>query len=435
MLTPHRTVLTLIALLLLCTLPAAAQDWPGFQGPNRDGVAPKANLLTDWPDAGPPVLWSIDTAPGFGGAAIVGDTVYLLDRNGIKGDTLRAIHRETGKENWAIDYDAPGRLSYDGARSTPTVEYTFAGRRAYTVGPLGHITCFDVVKAEIVWQKHMDDFNADPPKWGWSQSPLLMGNLVIVQPMTEDAGLVALNQADGKVAWQSKSIGKEGYGSTRLVKLAGTKQLITFSSTKVTGLNPKTGDILWSYDNIPVKRAIPTPAVVGDNRLFITAGYDAGSALIEIQKQGEGFAVKEIKRDKNHGGQVHSALPVGQNLYANLNTNENLRQRGKAAHGLGCFDLNGNLLWKSDNNPGIDRGAVIAVGQHLLTLGGEDGTLRLIKADAKGYNEVASFKAFPADQKRNMIWAPMAYADGRLLIRSQNQLKCLDLRPKISAVH
>ncbi|MFK7789894.1 MAG: PQQ-binding-like beta-propeller repeat protein [Phycisphaeraceae bacterium] len=425
-----RCALALAAAFLILLQPAFAGDWPEFQGPNRDGVVPNAEILTDWPDAGPTVVWTQDVAPGFGGAAVVGDTVYLLDRNGIKGDRFRAINLHTGKKNWAIDYDAPGRLSYDGARSTPTLGDGPAGPRAYTVGPLGHITCFDVVKGEILWQKHMDDFHAAPPKWGWSQSPLLVGNLIIVQPMTDDAGLVALNQGTGEVAWQSKSIGREGYASPRQVRLAGTDMLITFTSTQVTGLNPKTGDILWAYDNIPVKRAIPTPAVVGDNKLFITAGYDSGSALIEIQKQGVVFGVKEIKRDLAHGGQIHSALPVGEHLYVNLNTNENLRQRGKDAQGLGCFDTNGELLWISNNQPDINRGPILALGQHLLTLGGEDGTLRLIKADAKGYQELASFKAFPADQKRNMIWAPMAYADGRLLIRSQSQLKCLDFRPK-----
>jgi outer membrane protein assembly factor BamB len=421
-------LLHLFAVLFLFVLPAAAGDWPGFQGPNRDGVDAKAAILTDWPETGPPVLWSIDVAPGFGGAAIVGDSVYLLDRNGIKGDTFRNIHLHTGEERWAIDYDAPGRLSYDGARSTPSVEWSFTGRRAYTVGPLGHITCYDVVEAKILWQKHMDDFGADPPKWGWSQSPLIFGDVVVVQPMADDAGLVALSQATGEVVWKSDDIGKEGYASPRLVKLADTKQLITFTSSQVTGLNPQTGEKLWAYNNIPVKRAIPTPAVVGNNKLFITAGYDSGSALIEISKQGDHFAIKELMRDDDHGGQVHSALPVGEHLYVNLNTNENLRQRGKDAHGIGCFDANGKLVWKSNNTPDINRGAVIALGKHLLTLGGEDGVLRLIEADPAGYKEIASAKLFPADQNRNMIWAPMAFADGRLLVRSQNQLKCLDLR-------
>lgn len=416
------------ALLLILALPCSANDWPGFQGPSRDGTAPNVTILTDWPDTGPKVAWTQEVAPGFGGAAIVGDAVYLLDRNGIQGDTFRILDLNTGKQTGAIDYDAPGRLSYDGARSTPTIQHTGAIQRAYTVGPLGHITCFDLVESKILWQKQMDDFGAAPPKWGWSQSPLLVGDVVIVQPMTDDAGLVALNQANGEVAWQSKFIGNEGYASPRLVTLANTKQLVTFTSTLVTGLSPETGEILWDYTNIPVKRAIPTPAVVGDNKLFITAGYDAGSALIEIAKQDDTFTIKELKRDPDHGGQIHSALPVNDHLFVNLNTNENLRQRGKNAQGLGCFDATGKLLWKSDNQPDINRGAVIALGQHLLTLGGEDGTLRLIKADPAGYQELAAAKVFPADQNRNMIWAPMAFSDGFLLVRSQSQLKCLDLR-------
>lgn len=366
----------LFTLLCLLALPVLA-DWPGYQGADRDGVVRDARILADWPEAGPAVMWSIDAAPGFGGAAIVGDSVYLLDRNGIQGDRLRSIHLHTGEQRWAIDYDAPGRLSYDGARSTPTVESTASNQRAYTVGPLGHITCFDLVNATILWQKHMEqDFGADPPKWGWSQSPLVYGDWVVIQPMADDAGLVALNQETGQVAWQSKSIGNEGYASPRIVTLAGTKQLVTFTATQVTGLDPKTGDILWAYNNIPAKRAIPTPAVVGDDKLFITAGYDAGSALIQIVKEDDGFTVKELLRDQNHGAQVHSALPVGQHLYVNLNTNENLRQRGKDAHGMGCFDADGKLVWKTNNAPDINRGGVIALGEYLITLGGEDGVDR-----------------------------------------------------------
>lgn len=300
---------------------------------------------------------------------------------------------------------------------------------AYTVGPFGHVTCFDLAKQRVAWQQHMDDYGTNPPKWAWSQTPLIYKQSVIIAPMALDAGLVAVNQKDGKVIWKSDNIGIEGYCSPRLVTLAGQEQIVYFTSTRVSGINPDTGDILWAYDNIPVKRAIPTPAVVDHDKLFITAGYDSGSALIQIVKQGESFTVKELHRDKLHGGQIHSALPVNGRLFVNLNTNENLRQRGKDAHGIGCFDANGKLLWKSDNNPGIDRGAVLAVGKYLLTLGGEDGMLRLINTKADGYEEIASTKVFPADQKRNMIWAPMAFCDGRLLLRSQNQLKCLDLRP------
>jgi outer membrane protein assembly factor BamB len=412
----------LAALSLLCIQPAVA-DWPGFQGPNRDGVVPNAEIRTDWPDDGPPVRWSNDVGPGFGGASIVGDRVYILDRNDTVGDSLRVYDLATGEEQWSADYDAPGRISYHGSRGTPMV----TGKFAFTVGSFGNVTCFDLEQQKVAWKQHMDDYGADPPKWAWSQTPLVYKNNVIISPMAGDAGLVALKQDTGQVIWKSDSIGIEGYSSPRLVTLAGKLQIVTFTSTLVSGVDPDTGEIIWTYDNIPVKRAIPTPAIVGDDKLFVTAGYDAGSALIQITRQGDAFAVKELKRDKRHGGQIHSALPVGQHLYVNLNTNENLRQRGKDAQGIGCFNTAGELLWKSDNNPDIDRGPVLALGEHLVTLGGEDGVLRLIEADANGYKEIASTKVFPADQRRNMIWAPMAFSNGLLIVRSQGELKCLDL--------
>ncbi|MBX2851246.1 MAG: PQQ-like beta-propeller repeat protein [Phycisphaeraceae bacterium] len=413
------------ALLLLLVLPAGAADWPGFQGPNRSGVAPETNILTDWPDEGPAVLWSNDVGPGFGGAAIKDGRVYILDRNDIKGDRLGVYELSTGKAVWACDYDAPGRISYHGSRSTPMV----TDSHAFTVGAFGQVTCFDLSTRKVAWQKHMDDFGAAPPKWAWSQSPLIVGDTVVIAPMAGDAGLVALKPATGEVVWKSPGIGREGYGSPRLMTLAGKEQIVTLTSTLVTGVDPETGKILWSYDGIPVKRGIPTPTDIGSNRVFITAGYNAGSALIEIQKQGDTFTAKEIHRDNEQGGQIHSTLLVDGHLYVNLNTNENLRRA--PTPGLGCFDLTGKLLWTNDT-PKLDRGAVLAVGKHLLTLGGEDGTLRLAKADPKGYRELASTKVFDADQKRNMIWAPMSFADGRLIVRSQNQLKCLDLRPNKS---
>jgi len=413
----------LAALMLLCTRSAHA-DWPGFHGPNRDGVVPDAEIQTDWPEQGPAVLWSNDVGPGFGGAAIVGDRVYILDRNNTAGDRLRVYDFATGQEQWSAAYDAPGRTSYHGSRGTPMINDGYA----FTVGPFGHVTCFDLDQRKVAWQQHMDDYDADPPKWAWSQTPLIYQDWVIIAPMAENAGLVALDQDTSEVIWRSGNIGIEGYGSPRLITLEDKPQIVYFTSKLVSGVDPDTGEILWTYDNIPVKRAIPTPAVVGDDKLFITAGYDAGSALIQIIRKGDAFAVNELARDTYHGGQIHAALPVGEHLYVNLNTNENLRQRGKDAHGIGCFDTDGQLLWKSDNEPDIDRGPVLALGEHLLTLGGEDGVLRLIEADAEGYKEIAATKVFPADQRRNMIWAPMAFAHGRLVLRSQGQLKCIDLR-------
>ncbi len=412
-----------LAVAFLFVLPVSSQDWPGFLGPDRDGVVKDGKLLTDWPEGGPRVLWSHDVGPGFGGAAIRDGKVYLIDRNDIVGDVLRVYDLSTGAPAWTCEYDAPGRINYHGSRSTPSVTET----HAYTVGSFGHITCFDLKTQKVAWQKHMDDFAADPPKWGWSQSPLIVGDLLIIAPMAKDAGLVALKQDTGEIAWKSSEIGTEGYGSPKLMNLADQQQIVFLCYNRVTGTDPATGKVLWSYDGIPTNRGIPTPTDLGNNRIFITTGYDAGSALIDIQKQGDTFTAKEITRDLEHGGQVHAALLVGGHLYANLNTNENLAAR-KQAHGLGCFDLNGKLLWKNNNTPNIDRGALLAVGDHLLTLGGEDGVLRLIKADPTGYKELKAAKVFEANEKRNMIWGPMSFADGLLLVRSQNQIKCLDLR-------
>ncbi len=422
-----RRMLLPLAIVLFAVAQAGAEDWPGFQGADRDGVA-QGVLLTEWPADGPRVLWSNDVGPGFGGAAIAKGRAYILDRDGVNGDVLRVYNLKTGKPLWSAGYDAPGRANYHGSRCTPMVTDT----HAFTVGPFGDIACFDLQTQAVAWRKHMDDFGAFPPKFAWSQSPLIVGEWVVIAPMAEDAGLIALQQTTGEVAWQSGNIGAEGYGSPRLVTLAGREQIVYLTSTLVSGVDPENGKVLWTYDGIPVKRGIPTPTKVDGNKLFITAGYNSGSAMLEVRRESKGLVANELKRDREHGGQIHSALLVNKHLYVNLNTNETLR---RDAHGLGCFDLDGNLLWKNNNAPDINRGAVLAVGEHLLTLGGEDGVLRLVKADPEGYNELESIKVFDVKGNRNMIWAAMAYADGYLVVRSQDQLKCIDLRRKQVSVN
>jgi hypothetical protein len=168
------------ALVALAPLPAPGADWPQFQGPGASGISPETGLARSWPEGGPPALWTLQVGTGFGGAAVQGGEVYLLDRLGDTQDALRCLDLATGRELWRFAYDAPGELPHPGSRQVPSV----ADRLVYTVGPFGHVQAVDRRTHRSAWSRHLlNDFGGGKvPEWGFAQCPLVYGDTVIVAP-------------------------------------------------------------------------------------------------------------------------------------------------------------------------------------------------------------------------------------------------------------
>ena len=182
---------------------ASAGDWHQFQGPRRTGVSDEKIPLRDWPPAGPPVLWSVKVRPGFGGPAIRDGEVYILDRAFEEADILRCFDLRSGNERWRFRYSAPGRLPHAGSRTVPAVDE----ERIYTVGPFGQVYCLSRQTHKALWQLSLTEtYDTDPPRWGYSQSPIRHGELVYLAPMTESTGLIALNKRSGKVVWKTGDV-------------------------------------------------------------------------------------------------------------------------------------------------------------------------------------------------------------------------------------
>ena len=414
-------VSTISILLFACAEDCVATDWSQFLGPNRDGIMKRGHLSRSWPPGGPKVLWSINVGEGFGGASISDGKVFLLDRVNDENDVLRCLELDTGEELWNISYDAPGRLSHNGSRSTPTI----GKKRIFAVSPLGSVYCIDKTTQEKVWTINLlSEFHGEPPKWGFSQSPLLYENLLIVAPMSEDAGLAALNKATGKVVWKSESIGGGSYASPILRTISGVEAVIMLTKGELNAFNPGTGKTLWKYTGYFNKIPIPSITSIGDGRIFITGGYDAGSVMINVTHRESQFEVSELFRFEKRGAQIHPALLFKDHLYANFNTNQNLK---KNPDGLVCLDLDGQIKWKTGSSPNFERGNLIITGGLLLILDGKIGELALIDPSPNAYKELARAKVF--EDEEGDMWGPMAFSDGKLVLRSQSEMKCLDLGP------
>ena len=395
---------------------SAASDWPQFGGPDRNMVSPETGLVRAWPQGGPKVLWTVPVGEGYGGAAVVGSEVYLLDHQNDQ-DVLQCLDlAKGGPPKWTFAYDAPGKLDHPGSRQVPTV----SAKYVYAIGPFGDFHCLDRATHRVVWKKHLlQDWDGSRPSWGVAQSPLLYKNAVIVAPLSKSVGVVALDQATGRELWRSAPISRMCYVSPVLVRIGGLDQIVQQTGTTVAGIDVRDGRILWKYAykcSIPIPYATP----VGADGLFITGGYNAGSDLVRVMREGDAFAVKPLWRSAEIGSQTQQPFAIKGFIYALCNTNER-------ADGLVCFASDGQVKWQTGRQPSLDKGSAILTGDGLLyQMDGATGELYIVEPSPEGFKPLDKVKLLGGRE----IWAPMALSDGKLVIRDQREMKCIDLRPR-----
>jgi len=425
-----RTRTHLIALIVtVCVACAYAADWPGYYGPRRDGTSAERGLLRVWPKEGPKVLWTVPVGIGFGGPAVSGGKVYLLDRDEKVGDTLRCLDLASGKELWSFAYDAPGTFMFPGSRTTPTVD----GDRVYSCGPLGDLYCINTNTRKAVWHQNIwkSHGGSELPRWGIVQNPLVYGNLLIVAPQTAEAGVVALDKLTGEVKWKTAALGgNAGYVSPSIVKVGGEDHLVmvmasagrgrSASGGSVSGIDPMSGKVLWTYGNWQCVIPVPHAVDAGEGRMLITGGYNAGAAMIKVQKKEDGsYGVTEIFKNADFGAHTQPPILYKDHFYAQYTTNER-------SDGLVCMTLDGQVKWKTGDEAAFVRGGSILADGLLLSTDG-NRMLYLLEPDPSGFKPLASAELL--EQGNN--WAPLALVDGRLLIRDQKTLKCLAVAQQV----
>ena len=411
----------LAAALVFSGCAGAVADWPQFLGPGRSGISPDtAKLAKTWPASGPKVLWTVKVGPGFGGAAIVGNEVFLLDRENDQQDVLRCLDLADGKELWRFAYDAPGKVDHNGSRGSPAVDDKYV----FTVGPFGDFHCVDRKTHKAVWRKNLvKDFAASQPTWAVAQSPLLCKDLVAVAPCGKDAGIVAIKKDSGEVAWQSDPCGGMQYVSAMPMKIDGVEQIAACGNTgkdatTVLSVDAATGKTLWKFDKWGCSTPIPSPMHVGDGKVFITGGYNAGSVMIQVRKKGAQWSVGELWRlgARECGSQIHNPLVWEGHLY--IDNNENGKNLGMI-----CLDMDGKVAWRS-KNPNCNLGGQIIADGMIYKVDGSKGMLFLIEPTPESFKVVAQAKLLDGGE----IWAPLAISSGKLVLRDQAQMKCLDVK-------
>jgi outer membrane protein assembly factor BamB len=416
--------------LLVCISDIYAQDWPQYFGPDRNGVSTQKNILRTWPQQGPEVLWTAKVGIGFGGPVIKDGKVYLLDRDDKVGDNLRCFDLSSGKEVWNFAYPAPGSVMFPGSRSVPTID----GNLIFSCGPYGNLYCIDVNNHKPVWNKNIwTDFGGgEIPRWAITQCPLVFGDLLIVASQAPKAGVVAYEKLTGKVKWTTPSLGEVGYVSPVIVKVGKESHVVMITASagrgadasggKVIGIDPLTGKTLWEYTNWQCGIPVPGPIDAGEGRILITGGYNAGAAMIKIEKKTDGsYGVKELYKNADFGAHTQQPILTNGYFYGQYSTNER-------KDGLVCMSIDGQIKWKTGRSPLFDKGGMVLADGLLLSTDGSS-KLYLIEPDPTAFKPIATsdlLKSVPGDKgPSNQNWAPLALADGKLLIRDQSRLMCV----------
>ena len=414
-----------VAFVALPDLRAAAPEWPGWRGPERDAVSRETGLATQWPAGGPPLAWKASgLGTGFSSLAVVEGRIYTLgDRDGAQ--YLMALKASDGSLVWKSRVGPVWNDEYGGPRGTPTVESGLV----IALGTEGDLVAVEAASGKERWRRSLpSDFGGRVMSmWKWSESPLVDGDRVIVTPGAADAGLVALEKATGKEIWRSAipelgPAGRDGagYASVVVSSASGVKQYVQLLGRGLVGVRASDGKFLWGYNRVANQVANISTPLVRANWAFASTGYQTGAALVELQKSADAAIVaREIyflgaKTFQNHHGGM---VLVGNHVYSGNGHNKGFPI---------CFEFTtGKVVWGGDiRNSGTGSAAVAYADGHLY-FRYQNGVVMLIQATPEGYREKGSF-TIPDVVKPS--WSHQVILGGRLYLREQDALYVYDVR-------
>jgi outer membrane protein assembly factor BamB len=408
-------------------MPAVADDWPQWQGPDRNAISKERGLLQEWTKEGPRLAWKIK---GLGGGpstpSIAGGRIFGMSHRG-QDEVVWAVSEADGKALWATRlgpaFNQEGwSQGNEGPGSTPTVD----GERLYVEGLGGTVSCLQVRDGKLVWQRSLTaDFGGRVPTWSFRESPLVDGDKVIVTPGGEDATLVALDKTTGKTMWKSRvpDAPQVAYASAIAFDFGGQRQYVQFTAKALVGVAASDGKFLWRYDRAANNPGIncSTP-IYHEGKVFAASAYGNGGGLVKLSKDASGgVKAEEVyftnKMQNHHGGMiVHDGSLYGAN-------------GGNSGGFLVNLDWEtGNVLW--DDRAGgrqAPKGSV-ALADGRLYYRTEDGAMLLIEPNKKQYLERGRFEQ--PERSDKPAWAHPVIANGKLYLRDQDALFCYDIKAK-----
>ncbi len=385
----------------------AAGYWIGFRGPLGDGIYAEMPLSTAWPAGGPRRLWTQPVGAGHSSFVAANGVAFTIEQRR-RREVVAAYAIDTGRELWTNEWDALFQESAGGPgpRATPA----WHAGRLYALGATGELRCLDAGTGRLVWRTNiLEDNGAENARWAMAASPLVVDGKVIVLPGGAGGrSVVAYDAATGERVWSALD-DQQAYTAPMVATLAGQRQIVIVSARRAAGLSIDRGTLLWEYPwvtDFDVNAA--QPVVVGDSRLFLSAGYGHGAAVFELTPRGETMEARTIWQNNRMKNKLSSSVFFQGHVYG---LDEGI---------LACVDAaTGELKWKGGR---YGHGQLLLAGDHLI-ITTERGELALVKATPESHQEAA---LVPGIDGRT--WNHPAIEGGRLLVRNGEQMAAFDLR-------
>jgi outer membrane protein assembly factor BamB len=387
-------------------IPAAAAnekraEWPGFRGPKRDGVARGVKIKTDWTASPPVQIWKRPVGPGWSSFAVSGDVFYTQEQRGDNEEVV-CYKLSTGQQVWSHRDNA--RFFESNAGAGPRATPTLSNGRVYTFGATGILNALEAGTGAVVWSRNVSsDTGTQVPFWGFSSSPLVLGDEVIIAAAGQ---LVAYEAATGNKRWVGPA-GGGSYSSPQLVTIDGVAQILMMSSNAATSVAPADGKQLWSH-MWPVN-TIVQPALTADGDVLITS-QENGARRLAVAHNGASWSVTE--RWTSNGLKPYFNDFVIHKGYA----------FGFDGRILSCIDLkDGQRKWKGGR---YGNGQLVLLpDQDLLLVLSEEGELALVQATPDQFTEIAKLPAI-----EGKTWNHPVLVGDTLLVRNSEQMAAFRLQ-------
>ena len=423
-----------IGSLSLASSGSLAEDWPQWRGPSRDGTWQEADIIDKLPEGQLPYVWSTQIGPGYSGPTVAQGRVYVMDRQPKDREATERIHcldSQSGKSLWTFEYPAEYRISYTaGPRASVTIDQG----KAYCVGAMGHFHCLDAISGEVIWKRDLQkDYDIQMPIWGIAASPLIYGDLVIQQVCgAGDACMVAFDKLTGKEIWRSLK-DRGAYSSPILIRQADQDVLVCWTGDSLSGLDPKTGSVLWGHPFPPSRMPIGVgDPVLSGEQLFVSSFYD-GSLMVRVPKDKVTSDViwRGVGPDEQHTKSLHAMIGtsiVKDNLVFGTDSYGEFR----------CLDgITGERIWEDTTAVPRARWATIHMVRQAdrVWMFNERGELLITKLSKEGLEVLSRSKLIEPTrdqlgQRGGVCWSHPAYAEKSIFARNDRQIVRVSLDKK-----
>ncbi len=398
-------LVTVVAVVLQISM--QAQEIAQWRGENRDGKYDETNLLKEWPENGPKLLWHYDElGPGHASAAVTKEVIYTAGTND-KGNGFVIALSHLGEKIWQKEFGKEWMEDWDGIRSTPLV---YDGK-IYIMSSYGKLVCMDASDGSTIWDIDLfETFQSENIKWGITENLLIDEGSLFITLGGEVNNVIALDKDSGKLIWSSKGKGEvSAYCSPMIIELMDKKILVTQTASSILGLNASTGELLWTHPH-PNKWSVQanTP-IYKDGKLYCFSGYGKGGVMLQLSEDGN--SISEVWTDTKLDSKMGGAILLDGRIYGSGDKNRKWV----------CLDWEtGEELYESSM---LKVGNII-YADGLLYCYGTGGDVGIVDPKTDDFSLISSFEV-PFGEKYH--WAHLVIYDKRLYVRHGNSLMVYDI--------